>query len=161
MEREEIIEKIVKIILDEHLQCVLNRKEEDWEHCTKCEYKDGNWCLLEKKIASAIYDCLIPDGAVVLTREDYEDMQERMAYYQEELGKLLRGDNISVSAREYGQLLYLNENARKETAREIFEKIHEKEGYYPLPSVGTGQNDMIEIAKVFGIKYTPDGVEVE
>ena len=50
---------------------------------------------------------------------------------------------------------------RKEVAREIFEKIHEKEGYYPMASVGIGQNDMIDIAKEFGIKYTLDGVEVE
>lgn len=64
------------------------------------------------------------EGSVVLTKDEYEDIQARMAYLQEELGKLLRGDNISVSAREYGQLLYANENARKEM-REIISKIGE------------------------------------
>ena len=66
---------------------------------------------------------LIPEGAVVLTKDELADTQARMAYLQEELGKLLRGDNISVSEKEYGQLLYANENASKETAREILSDI--------------------------------------
>ena len=51
---------------------------------------------------------------VILTKEEYDDMMARMAYLQEELGKLLSGDNVSVSAREYGKLLYSVENAQKE-----------------------------------------------
>ena len=73
---------------------------------------------------------------VILTKEEYDDMMAQMAYLQEELGKLLSGDNVSVSAREYGQLLYANENvqkeiedavekARKETARDFAHKYLE------------------------------------
>lgn len=67
-------------------------------------------------------DALITDGAAVLTKEEYEDIQARMAYLQEEIGKLLRGDNVSVSAREYGQLLYANENAKKEIDKAVEER---------------------------------------
>lgn len=60
--------------------------------------------------------------SVVLAKEEYEDIQMRMSYLQEELGKLLRGDNVSVSAREYGQLLYANENAQKEIDKAVEER---------------------------------------
>lgn len=81
----------------------------------------------------------IPDGSVVLNKEEREE-------------EISRWKDIII--REI-------KRARKETAREIFEKIHNREGYYPLASVGTSQNDMIVIAKEYGIKYTPNGVEVE
>lgn len=121
-----------KVILDEdHFKRVLDierergRKEKDAEILNKIANIDDCGLL---KYAHKIIDAIIPEGAVVLTKEEYEDAQVRMAYLQEELGKLLKGDNVPVSAREYGQLLYANENARKEM-REIYDKLL---GYFPI-----------------------------
>ena len=83
--------------------------------------------------------CKVTDGDVVLTSGQFDDLTETQNLLHEEE----------------------KDQVRKVTAKEIFEKIHQKEGYYPLASVGTSQNDMTAIAKEYGINYTPYGVEVE
>lgn len=88
----------------------------------------------------------IPEGAVVLSENEYYNLIDKNAKNCIKQMVLI-GDAVDKS--------------RKETAKEIFKKIHQKEGYYPLASVGTSQNDMAAIAKEYGIKYTPQGVEVE
>lgn len=91
----------------------------------------------------------VGDNMVAIEKEEYERLK------QEETYRLLYGRSWTAKRKDD------YEEARKETAKEIFEKIHQKEGYYPLACVGTSQNDMIAIAKEYGIKYTPQGVEVE
>ena len=95
----------------------------------KCAVMEGGECRksisCEECVARMLVDACyrkIPKDAVVLAKEEYEDMQARMAYLQEELGKLLRGDNVSVSVREYGQLLYAKENAQKEIDKAVEER---------------------------------------
>lgn len=124
MEKEKMIEEIENILFE-----------------YDCHEVSAPWVHI--KYAHEIIDAIIPEGSVVLTKEEYVKFKK------------------NVRENEFYALYNEIDQARKETAREIFEKIHEKEGYYPLASVGTSQNDMIGIAKVFGIKYTPDGVEVE
>ena len=106
MEREQMIERIVVTIIGTHLECVLNRKDPKYSACAICKYKDGNWCFLEQKIAESIYDLIIHDGAVVLTREEYADLRTLS----------------DCAVCEHKEI----EQARKETAREIYLQVKEK-----------------------------------
>lgn len=139
MDREKIIKEMEAILEQEQIK-IANTVEE----FAKLQKVGITRCNAE-----ALYNAncqVIPEGAVVLTREEMETT-----------------DKIPQKIKDFYKwfIEIEKEQACKEYARRIFEKIYEKEGYYPLASVGTSQNDMIEIAKGFGIKYTPDGVKVE
>lgn len=114
MEREKMIEEIARLICENEKPCYA---------CLKCTIYDGKICCKYLRIAEKIVNLIIHEGTVVLTKDELADTQARMAYLQEELGKLLNGDNISVSAREYGKLLYANENVSKETAKEFAQEL--------------------------------------
>ena len=79
MEREKMIETATKQIINTHLECVIRRKEEGNRVCNECEYKDGNYCFLEKKIATEIINSILPEGSFVLTREELVKERERTA----------------------------------------------------------------------------------
>lgn len=116
IDKEKMVEEIEKILQLEQIK-IANTTEE----FAKLQ-KDG----INRCNAEALYNagCLkVSEDMVVLTKEEWADTQARVAYLQEELGKLLKGDNILISAREYGQLLYANENARKETAKEFAQEL--------------------------------------
>lgn len=159
MNREQIVEKLAKMaiqIIDED-DCATR---DNIYQCQKCKYSDISfpncqfWMLADKLVEDNYRE--IPKGAVVLTKEEYEDMQVRMAYLQEELWKLLKGDNVSVSSREYGKLLYANENVRKETARWILQTLN---GILNVAGE-INKNHLSAIAKDFSVE-NEIGVEVK
>ena len=123
MEREKMIEEIIKTIINIHLECVLNRKEPKYSRCAICKYKDGNWCFLEKKIAEAVYDLIIPDGAVVLTKEEYEQIKKDLSDFDVIARQASDIKSMGATREFIEQSKKELEQTRKETAREIFEKL--------------------------------------
>lgn len=151
MDREKMIDKATEKILDTHLECVISRKEQGSRVCNECEYKDGNYCFLEKKIASEIINSIIPDGAVVLTREEAEEYQE----YKRVLAEAESPRNAAFY--RLGQKR--RDEIRKETAREIL-KILDQHGVDKdiLETCGLYDVNGVKLAKEICEKY---GVEVE
>ena len=137
MERKKMIEEIVSIMGEWAIENRMCWNSKHAESLVKY--------LMGKNVLK------IPEGSVVLTKEELADTQARVAYLQEELGKLLRGDNISVSAREYGQLLYEKENARKETAREIFKALMEIERNDGFTVYIFEKRSIKELAEKYGV----------
>ena len=114
MDKKKQIEEMAIIV--EHACDDCNGNIDD---CLKCPHKRHHeyYGCGEEKTATELYEAgcrIIPEGAVVLTREEYKELydSERASYYRAEL---LVVDN-DLLARKLTDV-------RKETAREIIEML--------------------------------------
>lgn len=107
MEREKMIEEIAKKV------CIA---------CGKCKELKAD-CYLARNIASVMIDDgyrKVPDGAVVLTKEELEKMDNRKNYGDVVDTLFFR---IRVLKREHENRL---EQIRKDTAREILQEFDKR-----------------------------------
>ena len=153
MEREKMIEEMAK---DIH-----NAKRASDYHCYEDEYTDCKKCKLlkyaENKMCQDAYEACwliddgyqkVPDGALILTKEEYERLKKEELYAQGKYN-LCHGNRsleaIAKTTEQTGQilidydrrirkaydeiipkLLEENKQVRKETAREIFDYVKER-----------------------------------
>ena len=65
-DREKMIEEIARLICENEKPCCA---------CLKCTIYDGKICCKYLRIAKKIVNLLIPNGALVLTKAEYDDMR--------------------------------------------------------------------------------------
>lgn len=126
MTEREMIEKMAKAVANIH----------------RCFLEDENSEILDDYIAEKLIEqgyCKIPEGAVVLTREEYEELQTGKDFdygYRE-------GESNMTS---YYENIRLPE-VRKETAREILSEMFKQiKGYENVDII------LSRIAKQFGVE---------
>lgn len=119
MNKQEQIEEMAVI------GCVRNPQAHTAEECSKCDFKQG-MCNAYRH-AEALYNAgyrKIPENAVVLTKEKYDKLglfEESVQEYKSDNGQL-----VLVKERKTLQK-YSTDVAdfiRKETAKEIFDKLN-------------------------------------
>ena len=142
MEKEKMIENLASLIA--------NNDCGKHHNCSTCEERDYLFCQYQH-LAVRLYDCgvkVVDDGAVVLTREEYERLKsDRKIKVVQHLDDEY---TVEIPQCEYDEML---EQARKETAREYHDKMEQVikerdyiEGYAQIGMCE--END--EILKGFG-----------
>ena len=95
----------------------------DADSCSDCWHSDLNICK-DKIIAEKLYNKLFPEGSVVLSKEEYEELQK---------GVKTHNYTAMFNASQEARILELEKRlcniayeARKETAREILKELYEQ-----------------------------------
>ena len=135
MEREKMIEEIARIICENEKPCYA---------CLKCTIYDGKICCKYLRIAEKIVNLLIHEGAVVLTREEYERLA---SYISEERAREIFHEETEK----------LKEKIRKETAKEIYKRLCNVEYSIYDDAHGYAGALLSEFEKIFN----ENGMEVE
>ena len=139
------------------LNCKKDCKYYGKSNCYRCNHKDicqlrtFSYCEEKaKEHGCEYYQQEIPEDAIVLTREEYEELKQAktLLEFREETIKLLEDANI-----RYAETLELKVNIkeRKETAKEIERDLEDK-GYFEYGQFTISENDFIEIFKKRGVE---------
>ncbi len=145
--------------IEEMAKCMCSSYESE-KGCKTCP---TNWCYADECATMAFCNGYrkLPEGAVVLSREEYERIIKENEKLQNYNDKLSQGIYYGNGEQFCSKLI----QSRKETAREIFDKIKEKIAYlkrrYHEDCVdglgdeeynGLSEKDLDEIAKQYGVE---------
>ena len=129
MEKEKMIDKILSYMCPYFSDGICGRDN------IVCD--NDNLCV-KRSFAKGAAEELLPDGAVVLTREEYERLKNNDQY------KSVYGRIVSANIKEFTEELA---KARKETAREILKTLWDWKDRET-----TLQCDLYELAEKYGLE---------